>query len=510
MTEPSEQATTALGPVGRAARNDTGRLDDAALEGPAGAQRQPSRQPQRWRGTSKRRWGTLIVVVAVSSAAVVALRARTAPAPPVVENVATRWVERALSAVRSGNPSVHTGTPGAARTYAMTTAAMYDAVNGIERAGGGADAGNAVISSYADAPPGANRDAAASAAAYEVLRTLFGSNSTLTAQLDEAQTEELARLGVDPSVESGRAWGAAVGATVLSIRAKDGTEKGGSRQGESGPGVFPRTFSGTQFRNMAPFGIRSIGPYVSAGPPALDSAEYAEAFNEVKALGSSTDGDPERTAIARQWLAEEGTARETGLWFKAALAITAHQGTTAALSDTVRLFALLGAGIADAVAVSWTDKFTTYSWRPGDAIRQASSDGNPATEEDASWSPRNGICASTNIATCNVFGGSPEHTSGTSAFAGAAAEILAGFYCTDRIAFAFSGEQADSVPRSYGALSDAATEAGRSRIYGGVHFQFSNEAGREAGKSIGREIVRTRLLRPGTNPGAGAACTRPR
>ena len=470
----------------------------------------PKTRPDTMTGSARRwprRWGALAVVVAaVASATFVVTRTNDTPAPRVVDNVAMRWVDRALGAVRSGNPVVHSGTPGSARTYAMTTAAMYDAANGIERAGE-TDAGNAVIASYADAPIGASREAAASAAAHEVLRSLFADNGAVTTALDAAQDQELAALGTDPGVEAGRAWGSTVGRMVLSARANDGTEKGASKPGGTGPGVFPRTFSGTQFRTMAPFGVRSIAPYVSAGPPALDSAQYAAAFNEVKAIGSSTDGDGERTAVVRHWLAEEGTARETGLWFKAALAVTADQGTAASLADTVRLFALLGAGVADAVTVSWTDKFTTQYWRPGDAIRQAGTDDNPATEEDAGWSPRNGFCTSANLTTCSVFGGSPEHTSGTSAFAGAAAEILAGFYCTDGIPFAFSGEQADSTPRSYGGFAEAAREAGRSRVYGGVHFQFSNDAGREAGKSIGQEIVRTRLLRVGAEPGAGAACT---
>ena len=283
-------------------------------------------------------------------------------------------------------------------------------------------------------------------------------------------------------------WGTAVGGMVVSARANDGTEKGGSKQGGTGPGVFPRTFSGTQFRNMAPFGIRSIAPFASPGPPAMDSAQYAAAFNEVKAIGNSTDGDGERSAIVRHWLAEEGTARETGLWFKAALAVTADQGTAASLADTVRLFALLGAGIADAVTVSWTDKFTTQYWRPGDAIRQAGTDDNPATQEDPSWSPRNGTCTSANLTTCSVFGGSPEHTSGTSAFAGAAAEILAGFYCTDGIPFAFSGEQADSP---HAPMAGSQRQQGRRAALGSTAGCTSNSATTPAGRRGSRSARRS-------------------
>ncbi|MGH9197765.1 MAG: hypothetical protein ACRD1T_18730 [Acidimicrobiia bacterium] len=44
-------------------------------------------------------------------------------------------------------------------------------------------------------------------------------------------------------------------------------------------------------------------------------------------LGSITDPVLERAAIARHWQAEANTARETGLWFKAALNIVEDQGT---------------------------------------------------------------------------------------------------------------------------------------------------------------------------------------
>ena len=144
---------------------------------------------------------------------------------------------------------------------------------------------------------------------------------------------------------------------VLEIRAADGSQVPDTLPGGSGPGVNPRPFSGAQFRNSTPFGIAAVEPYRTAGPPALTSAEYAAALNEVKALGSSTDTDPERGAIARQWLAEGRTVRETGLWLKAALDVVARQATVESISDTSRLFALLGMAIADSVTVSWGDKY---------------------------------------------------------------------------------------------------------------------------------------------------------
>lgn len=203
----------------------------------------------------------------------------------------------------------------------------------------------------------------------------------------------------------------------------------------------------------------------------------------MKVLGSVTDTDLERAAIARHWQAEANTARETGLWFKAALNIVEDQGAVHSLSRTARLFALLGMGIADSVAASWTAKFDYHFWRPGDAIRNASTDGNPATDEDPTWTPRN-----------MSFGGTPEHTSGSSTFAGAAAAIFTGFYRRDDVAFSFEGELG-TPPRSYTGFTAAAEEAGRSRIYNGIHFDFSHRRGWEAGNGIGAEIVNTRLRR---------------
>lgn len=465
--------------------------------------------PSVERGTLARKTGrtTVLALVLVISSLSGAYASVSPVASASTGNVATRWVERALDAVRSGSPATHTSTPGAARTYALTTVAMYDAVNGIESAARVSSRRPAIIGSYAAAPASGDPRAAASAAAHRVLSSLFARNVAVKDVLDRAHEVELVDLGPVSGVESGRAWGASVGNQVLQLRAADGTQSEESLEAGSGPGTFPRRFNGAQFRNMTPFGIATVSPYRSSGPPPLASEAYADALNEVKVLGSSADTDPERTAIARQWLAEGRTVRETGLWFKAALDVVARQGTVAALPDTVRLFALIGMGVADAVTVSWNDKYDSHYWRPGDAIRQADLDGNPATEADPTWSPRNGTCSATTVASCGVFGGTPEHTSGTSTFAGAAAAILAGFYCTDAISFSFAGEQQGVAPRTYSGFSEAAREAGRSRIYGGIHLQFSNEAGREAGKGIGREIVRTRLRAAAGHPDARSACT---
>ncbi len=158
--------------------------------------------------------------------------------------------------------------------------------------------------------------------------------------------------------------------------------------------------------------------------------------------------------------------------------------TKFSISRTVRLFALLGMALGDSAATSADSKFAYHFWRPATAIQNADTDGNPDTEADASWAPRNGS-----------IGGSPEHTSGQSTFAGSGSTILADFYCDDHITFTFTGDNAIAGSRTFGGFSEAATEAGRARIFAGIHFEFSNQAGQSAGRGLAREILDNKLLR---------------
>jgi hypothetical protein len=130
-------------------------------------------------------------------------------------------------------------------------------------------------------------------------------------------------------------------------------------------------------------------------------------------------------------------------------------------------------------------KFVFNAWRPATAIREADTDDNPNTVADPSWAPRGG-----------GIGANPEHWSGHSIFSAAAATILAGYFCDDSISFSLT---TDSAPggsaRTYPSFSAAAAEAGTSRVIGGVHFEFSNQAGLAAGQAIAREILVHKLLR---------------
>jgi len=385
-------------------------------------------------------------------------------------DVIRRWVEHGLQGVRTAN----LGTPDAGRLYAMLTVAMYDAVNGIDRANGGGR--QHALVPPTGAPAGVRRDAAAMGAAHAVLVLLLPQQAATWHALRDS---ERAAMGSSSAVTNGESWGVQVGHQVVARRNQDGTQNAVVVPAGTAPGQFRASFD-ARWGNMTLFGIQNRETHVSPAPPALTSSAYTTAFNDVKALGQQ-DGDPGRNEISTFWLAEAGTVRETGLWLQVALSIAHQEGTTTSISSMARLFALVGMATADSVAVSWETKRRYFRWRPTTAIREADTDGNPNTVADPNWTSRIGS-----------VGGTPEYNSGASTFAGAASRVIELFYGNTELDFCFETDLA-TAPRCYPNVLAAAVEHGRSRIIQGIHFEFSNVAGRTSGRAIGNEVATTRL-----------------
>ena len=411
----------------------------------------------------------LLIAVAMTGDAFAAPPSKAVPDP------VRSWNLLALQTVRARSLS----DAQAARLYAMVNVAMYDAVNAIV-AQHGADGRTSALVPMGEAPPNANLDVAAAAAAHAVLSGEF---PDLRPEYDYHLRANLVDAGAAGPTEAGQQWGYRVGAAVRAARANDGSAPAETQPAGSGPGQFRAAWSGVQFRNLTPFGIANSTIYRGAGPAALDGLDYASAFAEVKLLGNAALTDPAKLATFQFWSLAAGTAQPPGAWIQVALAVTKKKPPP--LPEMARLLALVSMALSDTVAPTVWSKFTFRFWRPATAIREADSDGNALTDPDPSWSPRAG-----------GIGGNPEYWSGHSIFSGAGAAALAGFFCSDAVPFSLTTDSApDGVARTYPGFSAAAAEAGQSRIFGGIHFGFSNQEGLAAGKAIAEEILATRLLR---------------
>ncbi len=146
--------------------------------------------------------------------------------------------------------------------------------------------------------------------------------------------------------------------------------------------------------------------------------------------------------------------------------------------------ALLGMGLFDTAVVTTLTKSTYRHWRPTTAIREADTDGNPLTQADPTWVSRAGS-----------VGGTPEYVSGHSSFSAAGAGVLDGFFCSDHISFTLTTDTAPGgVARSYPSFTAAAAEAGRSRVFGGQHLEFSNQAALTIGRDVAADVLAGQLL----------------
>lgn len=396
------------------------------------------------------------------------------------DNAATRWMEETLESVRVSN----TGTASAGRVYAMSTVAMYDAVNGIDRASNVRPRRDHALVAPAGAPGNADRDVAAAAAAHAVLLGLFPAQSDRLNAAFDAELLLATTRSNRVRIQRGHDWGRLVGERAVALRSADGSQGSEIIAASTQAGQFHLNWN-AQARNIQPFGVADISAFINPeGPPALGSREYAAALFRTFALGAP-DGDPGNDALAAFWRYPANSVTETGGWFLAALAIVRQEGTTRSISDTTRLLALLGMAMADSAILSWNEKALHFTWRPTFGIRRADEDGNPLTDlfHDPLWVSRFG-----------QIGTSPEWTSGQSTFAGAGAAAIGAFYCRDDIAFAFS---TGNIPqtRSYGSLSETAAEMIQSRILQGIHLESTNRKSEFGGRAVATEIVRTRLQR---------------
>src|SRR5205807_767579 len=87
----------------------------------------------------------------------------------------------------------------------------------------------------------------------------------------------------------------------------------------------------------------------------------------------------------------------------------------------------------------------------------------------------------------------PSYTSAHSTASGAAAGVLTALF-GDAYHFTVGSESLPGVTRSFGSFDAAAAEAGQSRIYGGIHYQFDSQNGLASGHAVGQFVVGNFLL----------------
>jgi membrane-associated phospholipid phosphatase len=355
---------------------------------------------------------------------------------------------------------------------------VFDAVNAIDRM-----YQPYYVNLLANQPT--SLDAAALSAGFTTLSSLFPSQ---TQYFDSLKISQYSLIPDGAAKTNGIALGQTVANQILTWRATDGWNAIYNYVPGSNPGDWRPTppnyspFLLPQWPDVTPFAMNSSPQMRGPEPPPLNSQAYTDSFNQVKEWGAqnSLTRTPDQTQIALFWADGAGTATPPGHWNAIAGMVALDQGYD--LLQDARIFALLNIALADAGIAAWDMKRYYDFWRPITAIREADNDLNPDTVADPNWTP---------LINTPPF---PSYVSGHSTFSGAAAGLLQDIFGDD-VSFTTESDGLPGVERSFSSFWEAAEEAGISRIYGGIHWDFDNLEGLLAGQALG-DYVFANYLQP--------------
>lgn len=355
---------------------------------------------------------------------------------PFTEALASpAWQATAASLVAQGNlaPTVST------RAYSLVGVAQYLAVQRAEADHGVSDEGD-------EAGGRSQREAdrgAVAGASVVVLTYLFPSQAQALEDLVTAQGDVGPGLP-HPWFARGEAIGRAVGAEIVARAQADGFSNPFTGTIPIGPGFWisnttPPTVAGGQLPGVRPWFLTSASQFRPSAPPAFGSANFLAALGEIRHISDTRTA--EQIRIATKWALNAGTVTPAGFWLQVATDGINEHGLSE--RQATHLYALLSATMFDAQIGCWDVKETYWFIRPWQA--------DPAiTLVPAVGRPNH-----------------PSYPSGHSCLSSSGADVLAAFF-----------------PEQRAQLDAMVTEAGVSRMYGGIHYRFDIDAAQQLGHGV--------------------------
>jgi hypothetical protein len=391
-------------------------------------------------------------------------------AAPASADTVCEWMDLAnrLNAAAQAAPAPQ--APEQSRASTRAALAMFEALNAIDRR----------YASYLGFEAGdrtASQEAAAATAAYKVLVQYYPAQK---AALDDSYALAMAGLKDEAAREAGRAIGEKAAAAAIAAGGIDPSIP----QEPYRPRTAPGEWIGAALPSLEPhwlafrpWAIPSVEALRPPPPVALDSPRWARDYDEVRRLGAraSTERTPYQTLVARY--------RQAFDTMPSLRQVADSPGRTPVRN--ARMFAVYQMAFDDAAQAMAAAKLHYNFWRPITAIRNGAGDGNDSTQADPAWLPL--------LPTPNFS----EYPCGHCTVAAAIAEVMkaetgnrpAGGVRVMSLAIP------TSVVQTLPTWDEWAQEVSDSRIYGGVHYRFSNEAGEQIGRRAAR-IVLDKVMQP--------------
>ena len=447
--------------------------------------------------------------------------------PAATDDVVLKWDEQTLAEIRATKPAPTV----VARALAVVHTAMYDAWAAYDATAVGTRLGGS-LRRPADERTADYKSKAISYGAYRALLDLF---PTRSGDLTGFMTD----LGYDPadaSVDTTTPQGVGNMASqaVVDFRHRDGANQLGDEPGGT-PGVrysdwtgytpvntwdqvndpyrwqplcvptpppgatscagSVQRFSTPQWDRVIPFALTSPSQFM---PPAPDRAKLPDDARQLVDIQAKlTD---EQKTIAYYWADGPGSELPPGHWAMFAQAAARAGGLS--LDTNAKGFFALGNALLDASIATWHTKVVQDTVRPityirwlykGKKVKGWAGPGSKMADVDGgAWIPYQ----EANVVS-PPFG---EYTSGHSAFSGAAQRVFNLVAGSDTFKLPLSvtiarGRStiepgvvpAKNLTLTFKSFTDAASSAGMSRRYGGIHFEPGDLNGRTLGTQIGSQ-----------------------
>ena len=383
------------------------------------------------------------------------------------------------------------------RAMAILHAAIHDAVNGID----------ARYQPYTVAlsSPGASLDAAVASAARDVMLAVTHNQQS---RIEQEYAAALADVSDGPAKDQGILLGQQAARANLDRRADDAIVPSPwpPQQGPIAEPVYVPTGKPGDYDFTPPFNAPPLGPaalfpgwgrltpfvvnlgrHRLKGPDPLRSKRYAHDVSFLKAYGRLHDSSrtPDQTNTAFFWF------EPFAIWND--IATTVMQREQVNPWRAARVLALMNFAMADAGIACFDAKYHFRFWRPYTAIRRAGEDDNDATDADPEWLPL--LWTEPGEPLTFLIPPIPDYPSAAAMTSAAAAEVLT-THLGASVPFAVTSGTLPGATRRFRSFSQAAREAGLSRVFGGIHFVHAVEDGWAAGKLVGRDVARTLPRRP--------------
>jgi rRNA maturation protein Nop10 len=236
--------------------------------------------------------------------------------------------------------------------------------------------------------------------------------------------------------------------------------------------------------DIRPMVMDSCSQFKPARPPKFDiknkNGVYYKRLMEVKSVGNKLteeqkniadfwDDNPFKLNVSGHVMFATKKFSPPGHWMN--IAGIAAKEAKADFNTTVAAYAETSIALYDAFISCWDEKYRSNFVRPETVINKF---------VDQSWQPY--------IQTPPF----PSYTSGHATTSAAAAEVMT-YWFGDKLSFVDTSSLEFGIKsRKIVSFRKAALEAGMSRLYGGIHYRFDNEAGNSSGKRVG-DLVLDRL-----------------